>query len=371
MNLRSGRRLEHVPRVEPAPKRIPNRALLKQQNENNEDDQVIFVKETRARKRRALGSLENRDLTERTVGLKSKKSRRLSNNRAKKTRVSLLPVAFKSTEPTVECGICFDDIIESKVHKLGSCSHAYCNGCTVQYLRVVALETKKFPVACPDCSDSLDAWRCADAMRESKQEEVADALEQLAIARTQVTTVKYCSNSTCATPFEYDGDGDKRTARIHCPLCRTDTCVMCSKKWHKGACELTEEEEALKRDSRFKQCPSCSELIERTDGCNFVRCRCGSGFCFRCGVKYVSLNRTSRNEHGEAGCNCKIYQGTPYEIAVERARERLRAWKNEQSVLHASASGEVWKIYVDDKWRALFREEYRKVRDGGDARANN
>ena len=335
-----------------------------------EVDEVVFVKTTRTNKRRALGSLDNRDLTNRNIDVETNKSRRTSRTRnGKKLRPSLPGSPPPCKEPTLQCGICFDDEVESKVFKLGFCSHAYCSGCMQQYLKVVALETKKFPVPCPGCTESLDVWRCVDALNANKARAAADALAQLAIARTQVTTVKYCSNAECATPFEYDGDGDRSTARIKCPLCKTSTCVLCSKAWHQGPCELTKEEEALKNDERYKQCPSCDELIERADGCNFVRCRCGTGFCFRCGVKYRSLEPSRSNEHGIAGCNCAIYQGTRYEAAVQRARERFRAWKNENSRLHDSLSAKSWKVYCDMQWKVMFREEYHRVRNGDAAPA--
>jgi len=32
-------------------------------------------------------------------------------------------------------------------------------------------------------------------------------------------------------------------------------------------------------------CPGCEHTIERTDGCDFMRCHCGAYFCFGCGMK--------------------------------------------------------------------------------------
>lgn len=226
-------------------------------------------------------------------------------------------------EATVNCSICFDDEVESKLLKLGPCSHAYCNGCMVQYLRVIALETKKLPVPCPGCTESLDIWRCVELLSSNKAERAADALSQLAITQTQLKNVKYCSKPECSTPFEYEGDGRRGTARVNCPLCKTSTCVLCSQAWHVGPCRLVDEEEALKNDERYRQCPSCYELIEREDGCNFLVCRCGAGFCFRCGVEYLSLIPTATNSHGTPGCHCSLFQDTGIEAELNLDNERI------------------------------------------------
>ena len=34
----------------------------------------------------------------------------------------------------------------------------------------------------------------------------------------------------------------------------------------------------------FRVCPSCKELIEITNGCSSVHCRCGANMCYYCGA---------------------------------------------------------------------------------------
>ena len=38
----------------------------------------------------------------------------------------------------------------------------------------------------------------------------------------------------------------------------------------------------LAREQGFKKCPSCSVLIEKTEGCNHMTCRCGAHICWIC-----------------------------------------------------------------------------------------
>lgn len=48
-------------------------------------------------------------------------------------------------------------------------------------------------------------------------------------------------------------------------------------------------------------------MIERQDGCNYMTCKCGAGFCYKCGTAYVSLKGTASNVHGTPGCKCKLF----------------------------------------------------------------
>ncbi len=33
-----------------------------------------------------------------------------------------------------------------------------------------------------------------------------------------------------------------------------------------------------------KKCPWCSRFVEKTEGCNFMRCHCTKEFCYNCGA---------------------------------------------------------------------------------------
>lgn len=40
------------------------------------------------------------------------------------------------------------------------------------------------------------------------------------------------------------------------------------------------------RGMKFKQCPFCRFWVEKTEGCDHMRCRCGKEFCYKCGGIY-------------------------------------------------------------------------------------
>ncbi|KAI9316632.1 hypothetical protein BX666DRAFT_1858863, partial [Dichotomocladium elegans] len=39
----------------------------------------------------------------------------------------------------------------------------------------------------------------------------------------------------------------------------------------------------LARRSDWTRCPGCQIMISKMDGCNTIKCRCGTELCYRCG----------------------------------------------------------------------------------------
>lgn len=58
----------------------------------------------------------------------------------------------------------------------------------------------------------------------------------------------------------------------------------------------------LSAKQKWRQCPQCKHMVERVAGCNHVQCRCGTPFCFQCGMKYKNNRPTVANVHGEFAC---------------------------------------------------------------------
>jgi IBR domain, a half RING-finger domain len=93
---------------------------------------------------------------------------------------------------------------------------------------------------------------------------------------------KYCSLPTCSRflpPNLY------HTPSITCPKCRTRTCTLCTKAEHPGVCKQDRDGikvEKLAKRKGWKKCPGCSQVVERTEGCLHITCRCGSEWCYNC-----------------------------------------------------------------------------------------
>jgi hypothetical protein len=62
-----------------------------------------------------------------------------------------------------------------------------------------------------------------------------------------------------------------------------------------------------RREKKWKRCPSCRHVVERSHGCNHMKCRCGCHFCYACGEKYISAKPSATNVHGTQGCSCDLF----------------------------------------------------------------
>ena len=70
-----------------------------------------------------------------------------------------------------------------------------------------------------------------------------------------------------------------------CQLCLTLHCPSCAEIAHHGKCAETREESEM-RNLRYRRCPRCTVWIEKTEGCEFIHCKCGTEFCFKCGNEF-------------------------------------------------------------------------------------
>jgi ariadne-1 len=44
------------------------------------------------------------------------------------------------------------------------------------------------------------------------------------------------------------------------------------------------------KGAKFKMCPRCKYWVEKNQGCNHMKCRCGADFCYLCG-QFMDMSR--------------------------------------------------------------------------------
>jgi hypothetical protein len=93
---------------------------------------------------------------------------------------------------------------------------------------------------------------------------------------------KYCSNHRCSLfipPTSIAGP------LAICPSCSTRTCALCSQAEHAGVCRQDfagQKVLELAGKKGWKSCPNCKAVLERTEGCLHMTCRCGAEWCYSC-----------------------------------------------------------------------------------------
>ncbi|CDH60739.1 predicted protein [Lichtheimia corymbifera JMRC:FSU:9682] len=228
------------------------------------------------------------------------------------------------------CIVCFDDENEL-TFTTDKCNHHVCQECMVQYLRTYLDKGSSImrdyeTIPCPQlkCNQEFQAATIIDLVMPSHEQ--AATWWQKLIKKTTIDNLETCPyDDVCKAVFEVlPEELGEATTFTECLECHRGICMQCGNKWHEGDCKnkrwarvtlpKDQKEAAIRRKNSMElrkvaknkgwsRCPRCHHMVERIAGCNYVRCRCGTGFCYRCG----SLRLT----HGNNGCNvCSTMQPT-------------------------------------------------------------
>ncbi|OIW28831.1 hypothetical protein CONLIGDRAFT_393268 [Coniochaeta ligniaria NRRL 30616] len=214
----------------------------------------------------------------------SSSSSRRQGGRGRAQRMLLQP-------PEVHCIICQCPCIpgsdSGKLYKLLGCNHQHCGRCLTFNFNM-AIRAKPFaPARCCSLTPSIDPETLKAGVEPA---EVKKHMETY-IAKLDEHNCKdklFCHVKTCSAHIPMS----RRSHRVGtCPNCACKTCKKCKSKSHWGACSAEKLKDlegdkqllALAQSRNWKQCPDCSAVVERMDGCPHMTCICGCEFCYNCG----------------------------------------------------------------------------------------
>lgn len=161
-------------------------------------------------------------------------------------------------------------------------SHGYCGDCLVQGIRVATKGHQPFR-CCGKIFDT-NKYPCASLSAEEKQA-YEDIVEELTTPRPL-----YCYHFRCSSfikPALINGDVGT------CPKCYAETCKHCRLASHPH--QLCTKDEnvamllAMAKRRGWKRCPVCGSMVELTEGCHIIKCKCAWSFCYRCGANNQTL----------------------------------------------------------------------------------
>lgn len=180
-----------------------------------------------------------------------------------------------------ECAICGDRKQYHEVIEM-PCAHKYCRPCLHELFQESFKDESLFPPRC--CRKAVDPANAAllipgilkKKFEEKKVEFGTPGSERI-----------YCSNSDCNVfiikPSTFTGKN------LECVHCGTMTCVYCKQEKHPEECHednnLTSAL-ALAQTQGWRQCGRCLNMVELRTGCFHITCRCGSNWCYLCGVPW-------------------------------------------------------------------------------------
>ncbi|WCJ42875.1 RING/U-box superfamily protein [Euphorbia peplus] len=202
-----------------------------------------------------------------------------------------------NTNPEFLCEICFDPKHKDESFSINGCSHCYCKDCMANYVRS-KLHDNVSQISCPvpECKGFLEPHDCRSILPPEVFDRWGNALCEALILGSQKF---YCPYKDCSVMLIDDGGVVVRESE--CPNCRRLFCAQCKVPWH-GGIECVEFQKLhkdereredimlmkLAKNKHWRRCPKCRVFVERTEGCRFMKCRCGASFCYGCGTQKIS-----------------------------------------------------------------------------------
>lgn len=194
------------------------------------------------------------------------------------------------------CEICTDVKPMSDSFLIIGCDHSYCTQCISNYV-AAKLQENITTITCPvpRCGGYLEPHHCRTILPKEVFDRWGDALCEAMILGAERF---YCPYKECSALLVNDGGhNEEAVVQSECPDCHRLFCVPCKAAWHAGIhCEefqkLRADERSnedlmllnLAKSNKWMRCPKCQFFVSKSEGCLYMRCRCGHTFCYNCGA---------------------------------------------------------------------------------------
>ncbi|KAG9235390.1 hypothetical protein BJ875DRAFT_422137 [Amylocarpus encephaloides] len=202
-----------------------------------------------------------------------------------------IPVKQKIERVRIECTSCMELVTKRRAITL-ACKHTYCGSCLITAFQTALSSRTLFEC----CTTRVRPTVATSFLPPS-------FLQSYTSLTLELGTVNplFCASVTCSKfipPFSIHGP----FAVCRQANCKTKTCVLCKRKVHKGVCKEDQEGRKVKEMAEmkgWKTCPFCGHMVERTEGCLHMTCRCKGEWCWSCRERWVRCKSTCDRE-GEA-----------------------------------------------------------------------
>jgi len=187
------------------------------------------------------------------------------------------------------CFVCQESFQLAEGTRL-ACDHAYCNECLVHCFQAGLGSITDFPPRC--CGQELHFQTHMTKLPSDAVRQYLNLLKQEHLNKEVPCATPACQAKRLVIKHYYVQDDWGA-----CRHCVQSTCTRChqAKSRHDHAdqqrkCPPPDDTAVLKLAKRrkWRQCPTCRQLVSRSEGCNDMRCFCGQKFCYTCGATYPS-----------------------------------------------------------------------------------
>ncbi|KAK3395481.1 hypothetical protein B0T20DRAFT_36071 [Sordaria brevicollis] len=188
--------------------------------------------------------------------------------------------------PVVTCICCREDFVQEN-HLLQTlpCGHTYCQNCLAVMINQSTTDESKMPPRC--CTQPIPSAIIKTILTREEQQAFLKAVLQYS---TPWESRIFCPNPACGEFIPPRSKLDpKHPFETMCKTCKMRVCLTCKRSAHRLGQDCPEDielETVLKmgEKSGWRRCYKCRNLVELTQGCTHMTCRCKAQFCYICGA---------------------------------------------------------------------------------------
>jgi E3 ubiquitin-protein ligase RNF144 len=216
-------------------------------------------------------------------------------------------------EDSTVCDACLDKVPTADTMTLACepVAHRYCRGCISDLFNMALGDVSLFPPSCCNVPIPLDICRAVLSKEYIKKFDLK--VEELATPNPT-----YCANTGCTVFIRIQ---DISAGVGTCAECKETTCVQCKHGAHDGLCPTDPHVQLLMdaaKRAKWQQCTKCRNLVELSQGCFHMICRCSHAFCYLCGVPWKTCTCPQWDEN---------YLNRPVPVTpIEPAPEHTHSW---------------------------------------------
>ena len=244
-------------------------------------------------------------------------------------------------ETSIDCSICFENHSD---HMFGlNCGHVYCYSCWTFYISIKITDQDDSTITCPgsiSCPTRIYDESLFDFI---DNQDIKTKYQQLIIKSFIQSNpmLKWCPGPNCNYIIHrLQKNVDQAAIQVEC-ICGYEFCFQCSQPFHDPAilsCDLmenwisnlptTNEDDSKTRDyfqKNVKNCPKCHIPIEKSYGCDYVRCTnvaCKTRFCFK-------FSRSGENNGHKESASTSI-ASQPYLLMINKYLHQERSMNLEK-----------------------------------------
>ncbi|KAI5867765.1 hypothetical protein GGS23DRAFT_194555 [Durotheca rogersii] len=188
-------------------------------------------------------------------------------------------------DTVISCSACRDDLESDQSLQRLPCGHSYCSRCLRIMINQATTDESKMPPRC--CTQPMTSSIIKSVLSREEQNRFLKSVMQFS---TPWESRIFCSNPACGEFIPPQSKVDpKYPFQAICRKCRMRVCVMCKRDAHAIGqdCPGDWELEAVLKmgeKSGWRRCYKCRTLVELTQGCTHMTCRCRAQFCYICGA---------------------------------------------------------------------------------------